>query len=155
MFIVLWVKKSNASAAHVYLPGQAWVNASSWGLAGPDTLPESQGSSWDQGLRTWGLFWGEMNAGGPKQCSLKPNYSQLSDIFFFFFPLSRSQIVCASHRVGERRGSKAGLRRTLLTTLVFWSEGRLQELWQSTKELDQGWLSEHPSGLFKLVFPGF
>lgn len=56
--------------------------------------------------------------------------------FVLFFSLSHSQTVCT--RVGERRGSKARLRRSLLTTLVFLSEGRLWELWQSPKELNQG-----------------
>ena len=82
-----------------------------------------------------GLFWGEMDAGGPKQCSLKPDYSQLS-VLFCFFSLSHSKTVCT--RVGERRGSKARLRRSLLTILVFLSEGWLRELWQSPKELNQG-----------------
>lgn len=139
---------------YIFLGKPGWTWAAGVWLAQTLSL-RARGAAEIKDSEHGGCFGVKWMLGAPSNAVWSQTIHSYLIFFFFFFPLSRSQIVCASHRVGERRGSKAGLRRTLLTTLVFWSEGRLQELWQSTKELDQGWLSEHPSGLFKLVFPGF
>lgn len=102
---MLLVKKSNASAARVCLPGQAWVDANSWGLAGPDTLPESQGNSWEQGLRTWGCFGVKWMLGAPSNAVWSQTI--LSYLFcFVFFLKSLSDGLCQSR--GEEGEAKLG-----------------------------------------------